>query len=121
MKRSQLEPAERLLDLLADLLAPRVAARLGAQVTAKRVRLRHAGLTARQLPTLRREGVDVAKVGKYWMVDVASLDAYSARQRALRPRSLLELDPTAGVDAGVAAAFRRAARSHSVNASKAGR
>jgi len=86
--------------LLADLARPR------------RARLSAYGLTPKQIPALEREGVIFDKAGKYWTLDVATFEAYLARQRAERaakPANDREPDPFADLDPAVAAAVRAAA------------
>ncbi len=80
-------------------------------------RLAEVGLTPRQLPTLERDGVVFEKVGKFWTVDLATLDAYRARQRAGRDaqdapaRGDAPEDPAlAAIDPDIRARFERAAR-----------
>jgi hypothetical protein len=99
-----------LLDLLADLVADRVRARLGA-ADRRLARIGDVGITPRQLPALRREGVAFANVGKYWMVEAASLDDYIARQRAdeSAPAEPADAEPLRDVDPSIRAAFLRAA------------
>lgn len=80
-------------------------------------RLAEVGLTPRQLPTLERDGVVFEKVGKFWTVDVATLEAYRARRRAERQAKLGTAGEAAAgdgelgtIDPAIRARFERAAR-----------
>ncbi len=103
--------ADRVLDLLVDLVADRVRARI-ATPDRRLMRISDVGITTRQIAALQRDGVTFAKVGKYWMVDGATFDAYLARQQQQQSKPANESNPDdaiAGVDPSIAAAFRRAA------------
>jgi hypothetical protein len=77
-------------------------------------RLADLGLSSRQRATLEREGVTFVRVAKYWMVDVATFEAYVERQRVVREDNVAELEPAADalahVDPAIRAAYERAAK-----------
>lgn len=104
---------DRLLDVLADLVADRVREKLGATSTRGRWnRIADAAISVRQMEQLRSSGVTFAKIGGRWCVDVASLDAYTARQAKQREEAIAPVaadDPLADVDASIRSRFLRAA------------
>jgi hypothetical protein len=72
-------------------------------------RLSEVGLTPRQIPTLRKQGVEFAKIGKYWLVDMTTFRALVAGQqvRAEAPASPPHaIDALADVDPRILAAFK---------------
>jgi hypothetical protein len=75
-------------------------------------RLAAFGITRRQIGTLRKKGVEFAKVGKYWLVDVATFRAMLDRQADVTVPDIVvpRADPLAGVDPTVRASFERVAR-----------
>ena len=100
------------LDALRAFVAGIVDERLGAQAGRRSARIIDEAISVKQIPTLEAEGVLFSKVGKFWTVDVQSLEAYRARRRTARdskPANDAVADPLADLPAEVASAIRKAA------------